>query len=150
MARTPRVLVVDDDRVIASTLALILSRNGFEAVAAYSGSEALQHAYKSHFDVLLSDVLMEPLDGVRLAVIFRNVHPAARIVLFTGTEDATKLMLAVANAGQDFKVLQKPINPALMIQELRQECSELPELVCLKMPHGKGGTAVPHSSRLLQ
>ncbi|WP_162601332.1 response regulator [Occallatibacter savannae] len=124
MPRTPRVLVVDDDHVIATTLALILSRNGFEAVAAFSGPEALQHAYKSHFDVLLSDVVMEPLNGVRLAVIFRNLNPVAKIVLFTGTEDAAQLMLAAANAGHDFKILRKPIHPGTILEELREQCSE--------------------------
>lgn len=116
---TPRVLVVDDDRAIATTLAMILNKNGFEAVAAFSGSQALSLAHESRFDLLLTDVMMAPINGVQTAIAFRNLNPASHIFLFSGTTDAADLLLGATNAGYDFKFFLKPIHPAKIISELR-------------------------------
>ena len=119
MLAFPRVLVVDDDHVIATTLSMILNSSGFSAVAAFSGPEALRHAHSSHFDILITDVMMEPIDGVRLAIAFRNINPASHIFLFTGTSEAAQIMLAAASAGYDFRLFSKPLNPAHIIDSLR-------------------------------
>lgn len=121
MYRFARVLVVDDDETIATTLAMILNNSGFEAVAAFSGPEAIQLAHASRFDILVSDVMMEPVDGVQLAIHFRNINPASRIFLFTGTAEAASKMLAAVRAGYDFQMFSKPIPPAVIIEALRRE-----------------------------
>ncbi len=125
MPRTARVLVVDDDRTIATTLAMILNKSGFEAEAAFSGPDALQLAHRSHFDFLVTDVVMEPMNGVRLGTIFRNLNPVARIILFTGTEDTAQLLLSTANAGYDFQILRKPVHPEQILEALRSSRSEV-------------------------
>jgi len=122
LSTTPRVLVVDDDHVIATTLAMVLNGSGFSAVAAFTGPEALRHAHASHFDILITDVMMEPIDGVKLAIAFRNVMPASHIFLFTGTSEAAQTMLAASNAGYDFRLFSKPLEPAHIIETLRSLC----------------------------
>jgi DNA-binding NtrC family response regulator len=109
MVRIPRVLVVDDDETVATTLAMILSRNGFEAVATYSGTSALELAHAKHFDFLVTDVIMSPLDGVRTGVAFRNINPAGQVFLFTGTFEAARERLVSANLAWDFPILTKPL-----------------------------------------
>ncbi len=64
----PRVLVADDERVIADTLALILNKSGFEATAVYSGEEAIETAKTLQPDVLISDVIMFGLNGIDAAI----------------------------------------------------------------------------------
>ena len=65
----PVVLVVDDERVIADTLSVILSRSGFAVLTAYDGERALELAAAVTPDLLLSDVMMGPgIDGTQLAV----------------------------------------------------------------------------------
>ena len=64
----PRVLVVDDEKVIADTIVQILNRNGFIAEAAYGGEEAIEKAGRHCPEVVLSDVLMPQIDGVEAAI----------------------------------------------------------------------------------
>lgn len=119
MPRPCRVLVVDDDHVIATTLAMILNRSGFEAVAAFSGREALKLAHASPFDILVTDVVMEPMNGVQLAVAFRNIYPGSHIYLFTGTIESAQQMAASAHARNDFHIFSKPLHPVQIIDALQ-------------------------------
>ena len=57
------VLVADDERVIADTLAMILNQSGFEARAVYSGERALEIALEFKPDMLISDVIMSGMNG---------------------------------------------------------------------------------------
>src|SRR4051812_8580448 len=119
----PRVLVVDDEQIVATTLAMVLNSNGFEAVAAFSGREALALAHTSRFDFLVTDVMMVPMNGVQIAIAFRNANPASHVFLFTGAEDMARLMLATANAGYDFQLFSKPLDPMELIRALREALS---------------------------
>ena len=64
----PKVLVADDERVIADTLAMILNQSGFEARAVYSGERALELAATLKPDMLISDVIMADLNGIDAAM----------------------------------------------------------------------------------
>jgi CheY-like chemotaxis protein len=79
-----RVLVVDDEVLIADTIVMILNRNGFHAEAVYSGTQAIEAARRITPELILSDVLMPQLDGVEAAIAIREFLPATRIVLFSG------------------------------------------------------------------
>jgi hypothetical protein len=59
-----RVLVVDDEKVIADTLVQILTQGGFTAAVAYSGEHAIHCARDDHFDVVLMDVMMPEMNGI--------------------------------------------------------------------------------------
>jgi len=113
-----RVLVVDDDEVIASTTSLILNASGFESVAAFSGEQALVFAHSEPFHLLLTDVVMEPMNGIELAFAFLAIQPAAKVLLITGTPAAAQLVLDALQRGRDFLVLQKPVHPRDLIEQL--------------------------------
>jgi len=121
MSIKPRVLVVDDDEVIASTTSMILNDTGFDSVAAFGGEEALNIARGQSFDMLLTDVVMDPMNGIELAVAFLDIHPSARVLLFTGTTEAAQPILDAMRSRQNFPVLQKPIHPRDLIERLRSE-----------------------------
>src|SRR5471030_388257 len=67
----PRILVVDDETLIADTIVQILNRNGFIAEAAYSGKDAIESARRNCPELVLSDVLMPNIDGVEAAIAIR-------------------------------------------------------------------------------
>jgi CheY-like chemotaxis protein len=114
-----RVLVVDDEPLIADTITEILNQSGFVAEQAYDGKEALQKAEQWSPDVLLSDVLMPKLNGVELAIALISNHPNTRVLLFSG-QAATGSVIQQARArGFDFEVLPKPIPPDQLISKLR-------------------------------
>ena len=85
-----RVLVVDDDRLVADTLALIFEKNGFDTKTAYSADEALQCAREFKPHLLLCDVTMPDKDGLALSTDitreFKLPHYRADRVLFQPDE----------------------------------------------------------------
>lgn len=116
----PRILVVDDETLIADTIVQILNRNGFVAEAAYSGQEAIEAARRIQPELLLSDVMMPRIDGIEAAIAIREFCPSTRIVLFSG-QSATVEILADARAlGHDFELLPKPIHPSQLIKHLKE------------------------------
>jgi DNA-binding NtrC family response regulator len=80
----PRIFVVDDEPLIASTLAAILQMNGFSAKFFTCPREALNAARLKAPDLLISDVAMPGISGVDLAIQMRAQYPACKILLFSG------------------------------------------------------------------
>ena len=114
----PRVLVVDDARTIADSMAAILNRNGFDAIARYDGTEAVEFIQQECPDILLSDVIMPQLNGIQVAKAARSQCPGTRIVLISGNA-ATPNLLEHAPGGHPLELLAKPIHPTQLLQILR-------------------------------
>ena len=93
----PKVLVADDERVIADTLAMILNQSGFDAQAVYSGERALELVPTFMPDMLISDVIMGGLNGIDAAIRVRALVPGIKILLFSG-QAATADLLEKARA----------------------------------------------------
>jgi CheY-like chemotaxis protein len=106
-----KVLVVDDERVIADTLTIILNKSGYEATAAYSGEEAIQTVKTFQPDVLISDVIMSGLNGIDAAIEIYELIPLCQVLLLSGQAETHDLMSRARSAGHDFEVLAKPVPP---------------------------------------
>ena len=113
----PRVLVVDDERVIGDTLTMILKMNGFEASAVYSGEDAVERVGTWQPDILLSDVWMGEMDGIEAARRVRELRPACRIVLLSGGHLQSEAWGEIDRLG--FEYLDKPIPPDSLVAHLR-------------------------------
>jgi CheY-like chemotaxis protein len=117
-ASKPKVLIADDERIIADTLAMILNQGGFEAQAVYSCAKALEMAPAFKPDLLISDVIMSELNGIEAAVRMKALLPDIRVFLLSG-QTATAEMLERENAaGYGFEVLTKPFHPKDLIRKL--------------------------------
>ncbi len=116
----PRILVVDDEVLIADTIVQILNRNGFIAEAVYSGKEAVERAHSYCPELVLSDVLMPNVDGVEAAIQIRKLCPDTRIVLFSGQAATVEILARARERGHTFELLPKPIHPTQLIKHLRQ------------------------------
>ena len=120
-AERPVVLVVDDERVIADTLSIILSRNGFAIHTAYDAASALEIAGVTPPDLLLSDVMMGPgLDGTQLAIEMQRVCPDCRVILFSGHAAVHDLLAKASSQGYQFKMLTKPLHPADLLAAIAE------------------------------
>jgi CheY-like chemotaxis protein len=115
-----RILVVDDERVIADTIVQILNRSGFIAEAAYDGRAAIERATRHCPDLVLSDVLMPEVDGVEAAIAIRQICPETRIVLFSGQAATVEILARARQRGHEFELLPKPIHPVELIKRLRE------------------------------
>jgi DNA-binding NtrC family response regulator len=115
-----RVFVVDDERVIAETLAKILQMTGFLAEAFTNPLDALRHAQDSAPDLLISDVIMPQLSGVELAMRFREDHPACQILLLSGQAATAELLQSARNLGYNFHLLSKPVHPSDLLRAIAE------------------------------
>ncbi len=120
MNNKTKVLVADDERVIANTLTIILQHAGFEALAVYSGEEAVELARTFQPDILISDVVMAMMTGIEAALQICTVLPACRILLFSGQADTADLLEDARQRNYDFDLLAKPIHPLVLLNKLRK------------------------------
>lgn len=129
----PLVLVVDDEPLVADTLAAILSRAGFDTAAAYGASAALELARGVQPAFLISDIYMPGMNGIELAMTLMKSSPACRVLLFSGHATREDLKEARA-AGYDFPLLTKPVHPAEIIEHLCRYLGSPAEPVTLPGP----------------
>ena len=113
-----RVLIVDDDRLVADTLSLIFAKSGFDSRVAYSADEALHCSREFSPDLLLCDVTMPGRDGLALVCDVTRELPSCRIIVLTAfysnlkhvRERASKLARPVG-------ILTKPCQPSELLRE---------------------------------
>jgi DNA-binding response OmpR family regulator len=115
----PKVLVVDDERVIADTLAMILNQSGFDARAVYSGERAVEMASTFGPDMLITDVIMADLNGIDAAIMIRAILPKIKILLFSGQAATADLMEKARVKGYEFEILAKPVHPQDLLSRLQ-------------------------------
>ncbi len=113
------VLVVDDEHVIADTLVLILTHAGFDAVAAYSGREAVHRAVQLKPDLIITDVVMPDLNGIDASIAIKSFLPQCKILLFSGQANTANLLRQSRRSGHNFELLAKPLPPTDLIAKLR-------------------------------
>jgi CheY-like chemotaxis protein len=117
--KRPKVLVVDDEQVIADTLAKILDINGYDASAVYSGLAAIESARELRPDLIISDVIMQDMDGIEAAIHIREFLPSCKILLFSGQAATADLLENARSQGHDFEILAKPVHPSELLAKLK-------------------------------
>jgi DNA-binding response OmpR family regulator len=111
IAYRPVVLVVDDESVIADTIAEILTRKGYAAIPVYDAEEALETALVMPPELLLTDVVLPGMSGIELSIKIKRIFPDCRILLFSGQAATTEMLTSANQAGHRFDLLSKPIHP---------------------------------------
>lgn len=115
----PKVLVADDEQVIANTLAIILNQAGFEAKAVYSGESAVESIDAFQPNMLISDVIMTGMTGIEAAIKIREKLPTCKILLFSGQAATADLLEKARAQGHEFEILAKPVHPTDLLAKLR-------------------------------
>lgn len=114
-----KVFVVDDEPVIAQSLAMILNSAGFNATAFDHPEKALAAAQESAPQLLITDVVMPGMTGVELAIEFQAKYPDCKVLLFSGQASTADLLDQARKQGQNFDLLLKPVHPADLLAKLR-------------------------------
>lgn len=112
--------MVDDEGLIANTLAQILKVHAFAAEAVHSGIEAIAPAKSEPFDVMISDVIMPEMNGIEAATEVCKILPRCRIILVSGQQATAKLLGDARAQGCDFEIYAKPVHPSVLIEILRE------------------------------
>ena len=110
-AKRLRIFVVDDEPVIAFTLATILESSGYTARSFSDPLEALRAAETNCPDYLISDVVMPNLNGIDLGIQFKAIYPDVKVLLFSGVLSSAHLRDDARRKGHDFDILSKPVHP---------------------------------------
>jgi CheY-like chemotaxis protein len=113
-----RVLIADDERIIANTLALILNASGYDARAVYTGEKAVEEAGQLKPDVLICDVILGGISGIEVAIRITKMQPACRIILFSGQAATADLLDRAESEGYRFEILAKPVHPKVLLEYL--------------------------------
>jgi CheY-like chemotaxis protein len=119
VVKKPRVLVVDDEQVIADTLAKILDMNGYDASAVYTGTAAVESARSLQPDLVISDVIMPDMNGIEAAISIRGFLPTCKILLFSGQAATADLLENARAQGHEFEILAKPVHPSDLLAKLK-------------------------------
>ncbi len=115
------VLVVDDEEVIASTVAMILRLNGFASEFYTNPVDALTSAVIKAPDLLVSDVVMPQMGGIELAIRVQEICPRCQVLLFSGQATTADLLQAAKMKGHEFQLLTKPVHPTDLLAAVRQK-----------------------------
>jgi DNA-binding NtrC family response regulator len=107
-----RIFVVDDERCIADTLAVILRKSGYEANAFYNAQSVLEAVEFCCPELVISDVMMPRMNGVEMAVLIRERHPACKVLLFSGQAATVDMLEGARTREYNFELLAKPVYPA--------------------------------------
>jgi DNA-binding NtrC family response regulator len=121
LKESPVVLIVDDEKVIADTLSIILTHAGFITMTAYDGVTALRMANAITPALLISDVVMPGITGVELAIMLTHSIPDLKVLLFSGQASTVDLLEKARRCGHDFTALTKPVHPTDMLKRI-SEC----------------------------
>lgn len=113
-----RILVCDDDKEIVEAIEIYLTQEGYEVLKAYDGMEVLKVLETEHVDLLVIDVMMPKLDGIRATLKIREENNMPIIILSAKSEDADKIL--GLNIGADDYVT-KPFNPLELIARVKSQ-----------------------------
>ncbi len=150
LVRPFQVLVVDDEEIARTNLEHILKKEGHQVKTAANGVEALEKIEKQQFDLILTDLKMDKMDGIQLLEAAKEVDPHAAIMMVTGYATVDTAVEALQKGAVHY--LSKPIK----IDELRANVKHLAEkkrllqnirgpVLCFSGPPGTGKTSIGQS-----
>ena len=107
MANHGRLLIVDDEKVALKNLEHVMRKEGYEVVATQSGANAMAYIEKQAFDVVLTDLRMEKVDGMQILKKCRENCPDSEVVLITGFATLESAVEAMKHGA--FYYIAKPL-----------------------------------------
>jgi CheY-like chemotaxis protein len=115
-----KIIVADDEPLVALTVTEILEDEGFEVVTAADGKAAVEAAREMQPDLILTDVMMPKMNGIEVAKTIRNFLPQCRVILISGQAATGELLKEARDEGHEFEVVTKPIRPDALLMLVRQ------------------------------
>jgi len=136
---TSKILVVDDEQSVATTIKAILQLDGNEVTAVTSGKEALDLLRQREFDVVLTDLRLDDLDGIEILRETQKLWPDTVSIMLTGYASLESAVTALRSGAYDYLIkpsdvdeLRATVGRALERRRLRQRLVELEQLDKLK------------------
>ena len=131
------VLVCDDDREIVEAIDIYLRQEGYHVLKAYDGEEAIRLLKDNKVELLLIDVMMPKLDGIRATLKIRETSSVPIIILSAKSEDVDKIL--GLNIGAD-DYITKPFNPLELVARVKSHIRRYTKLGTMAMEMVKQST----------
>ena len=113
-----KILIVEDEKVVADTLGQILASNGYEIRVVYSAEDAIALFSAWSPNVAILDVMLPKMNGIELALVLRENLPDCHALLFSGQPSVESLMQKAKDEGHQFEILAKPVHPTVMLDAI--------------------------------
>ncbi len=124
-----KVLVIDDEQIILDSVKKILSAEDFQIDPAISSRDGLERAMSRDYDLVLTDIRMPEIGGMRILRDIKRSKPALPVVIFTGYATVQSAVQAMKLGASDY--IEKPFTPDMLVttvkKVLRKAASEQPE-----------------------
>lgn len=144
------ILVVDDDRDIVDSISIFLSAEGYRVLKAYNGLDALEKLNDNQVHLMILDVMMPQLDGIKTLMKLRQSRNIPVILLSAKSEDADKILGLTAGA-DDY--VTKPFNPSELVARVRSQLRRYTSLGSIDKEKSHivtGGLSVDTSSKVVK
>jgi DNA-binding NtrC family response regulator len=131
-SRPVRILVVDDEPIVGKRLKQAFGKMGFTVEAETNGAAALERLAEGAFDIVVTDLKMQGMDGMEVLTRVRELNPETRVIIITGYAEAGTADQAFRDGVFDF--IAKPFRLA-----------ELKKVILRAIEEGRGGKGPPES-----
>lgn len=131
MKNNSKILIVDDEKIALKNLEHVMRKEGYQVTATQSGQNALKHLEEQYFDVILTDLRMEKVDGMQILKKCRELHPDAEVIMITGYATLESAVNAMKQGA--FYYIAKPFK----LDEVRKVVKEAVEKVRLKKENAR-------------
>jgi DNA-binding response OmpR family regulator len=143
-----QILICDDDKEIAAAIAIYLENEGYKTHLAYNGKEALTAVEEFDIKLIIMDVMMPQLDGLRATMEIRKERNIPIIMLSAKSEDTDKIM-GLSVGADDY--VTKPFNPLELIARVKSQLRRFTVLGSLPTPESEiytvGGLTVDNNNK---
>jgi len=119
------ILVVDDDAALRDAISLILEAAGHRVALAASGPEALSLLERNYYNLVITDLRMDPMDGLELLARIRAINPKLPVLLMTAFGDVDKAVAAMRGGACEF--LMKPFESQALLENVRRYATVTPD-----------------------
>lgn len=145
-----RILLVDDEEIALRNLEYVLKREGYDVSTAMNGKEALEKVVREDFDLVITDLKMDQMDGMQLLENIKRIKPYVEVAIVTGYATVDSAVKALKKGAVHY--LSKPVD----IREIKQFVHEREErkkhqqigrgpVLCFVGPPGTGKTSMGKS-----
>ena len=124
-----RILIVDDERTISDTMALIFQTQHYEVRVAYSAERAIETIAEWRPDLAILDVMLPGMNGIDLAIVIKANYSSCHVILFSGHANTALLLEEAGRKGHVFEVLSKPVHPGLMLERASTLLAESDDVI---------------------
>jgi DNA-binding response OmpR family regulator len=109
---------VEDESLVAQTMALLLSERGYDVKSVLSAEEGLSTVEVWQPDLAIVDIFLPGQDGVEMAIAMRSKYRGLKVLLFSGVPEAQALLEQANRRGYEFEILAKPAHPNVVFERV--------------------------------